>query len=61
MNGRAPKSPETGSQMSVVQNARPNFSIAIHDWRVSSTAMPATSTTTATANTPVPTRNQTSE
>ena len=61
MNGRAPKSPDTGSQVSVVQNARPNFSIASHDWRVSSTAMPATSTTTTPREHTVPSLNQRSE
>ena len=33
MKGRAPKSPETGSQMSVYQKARPNFRIDSADWR----------------------------
>jgi len=35
-NGSAPKSPDTGSQLSVRQNANPNFVIDSHDCRTSS-------------------------
>ena len=33
MNGSAPNSPETGSQVSVRQNCQPNFWIESCDWR----------------------------
>ena len=61
MNGRAPNWPATGSHTSVTQKCRPNFSIASHDWRTSSTPIPATSSTSASANSPVPSRNPRSE
>ena len=37
MNGSAPNSPATGSQMLVAQNCKPNFAIDSWDWRQSST------------------------
>ena len=39
MNGSAPNSPATGSQISVRQKLRPNFSIDSIDCRVSSNPM----------------------
>ena len=45
MNGRAPNSPETGSQMSLIQNPSPNLAIESCDCRVSSNAIAPTSTT----------------
>src|SRR5687767_65406 len=57
MNGSAPKSPTTGSQVEVVQKPRPNFWIESHDSEVRTTPMPATITTTSTAKAPVARRN----
>src|SRR6185503_2394315 len=57
MNGRAPNSPETGSQILPVQNRKPNLSIESCEVRKSSQKMPATSTTTSRAKNPVPSRN----
>src|SRR5687768_8613792 len=53
MNGSAPKSPETGSQVRVVQKRSPNSLIDSHDWRVSSTPIAATSTTSSNATEPI--------
>ena len=60
MNGRAPNSPDTGSQVSVCQNCQPNSRIERIDCRYSSTPIAATRTISSTAKTPVPTRNTTS-
>ena len=60
MNGRAPNSPETGSQTSVCQNFQPNSWMERRDWRYSSTPMPATRTMSSSANTPVPARKSSS-
>src|SRR5262249_27260631 len=57
MNDRAPNCPATGSQTSVVQNRSPNFEIDSRDSRTSSTPMPATITSTSSANAPVISRN----
>src|SRR4026207_1959556 len=57
MNGRAPNSPETGSQISVCQNWKPNFQIAMDASVYSTHASPATSPMRMTPNSPVPTRN----
>src|SRR5689334_18599556 len=54
MKGRAPNSPDTGSQTSPSQKPNPNFWIDRADSRHSSKPMPATSTTISMANTPVP-------
>src|SRR5262245_4908062 len=54
MKGRAPNSPETGSQMSLIQKLKPNFSIESIDWRQSSQPIPATIRTTSAAKAPVP-------
>ena len=57
MNGDAPNSPATGSQVEVLQKFRPNFWIESIDWRDSSKPIARTIRTSASANTPVPTRN----
>jgi hypothetical protein len=54
MNGSAPNSPATGSQICVRQNARPNFVIDSIDSRVSTTAMLTTMTSRNRAKAPVP-------
>src|SRR4029453_14783213 len=56
MNGRAPNSPATGSQILPVQNRKPNLSIESCEVRNSSQKMPATSRTQSGAKTPVPSR-----
>src|SRR5260370_3724353 len=56
MKGSAPKSPETGSHVEVVQNFRPNFEIDNADCRVNSKAIPRTISNTSAANAPVPMR-----
>ena len=57
MNGSAPNSPATGSQVSVRQKLRPNFWIESIDCRVSSNPMAQTMSTRTSANAPVPMRN----
>ena len=54
MNGRAPNSPETGSQTSLIQKLRPNFAIESWDCRASSHPIATTSRTRLNATTPVP-------
>src|SRR6266542_4307471 len=56
MKGSAPNSPDTGSQVVPRQKPRPNLAIESREWRHSSNAMPATSSTTSTPNRPVPSR-----
>src|SRR5512143_940836 len=56
MNGSAPNSPETGSQVVPFQNAKPNFSIESRDWWASTTPIPRTIRQTRTAKAPVPRR-----
>src|SRR5438874_4392248 len=56
MNGSAPNSPATGSQISVRQKLKPNFRIDGSDWRVSSTPIANTIRTTTSATAPVPIR-----
>src|SRR6266851_6330521 len=57
MNGSAPNWPATGSQVSVRQNANPNFRMDSIDWRVSSNPIAATIATTSSANAPVASLN----
>ncbi len=57
MNGSAPNSPDTGSQVWPAQNPQPNFSMARWDWRHSSAPIPPTIAMTRRANAPVPIRN----
>ena len=54
MKGRAPNSPDTGSQTSPSQKPKPNFSIVSIDCRHSSNPMPSTMTTRNAAKKPVP-------
>src|SRR5215471_9494078 len=56
MNGSAPKSPATGSQVFVRQKFRPNLAMVSFESRKSSKPIPATSRTTRSAKNPVPTR-----
>src|SRR5687768_16018277 len=56
MNGSAPKSPATGSQVVVCQKPIPNFWIDSHDSLISTTAIAPTMVRTRTANAPVPRR-----
>src|SRR5512136_2907964 len=56
MNGSAPNSPDTGSQVRPFQNPNPNFSIESRDWWASTTPMPRTTRQTRTAKAPVPRR-----
>ncbi len=56
MNGSAPNSPATGSQIFPVQNRKPNLAIERFEVRYSSQKMPATSRTTRNAKKPVPSR-----
>src|ERR1044071_5112930 len=57
MNGSAPNSPDTGSQVERVQNESPNLPIDSTDCCVSTTPMLATTRITQSANAPVPRRN----
>jgi hypothetical protein len=57
MKGRAPNSPDTGSQTSPIQKLNPNFSIDSIDCRQSSTPIATTMTTTNAAKAPVPILN----
>src|SRR5271169_693666 len=57
MKGRAPKSPETGSQVFVRQKLKPNFAIESRDSCQRTKAIPATRSTTSAAKKPVPARN----
>jgi hypothetical protein len=57
MNGRAPKSCATGSQVSVTQNPSPNSRTERIDSRNSTTPIAPTRTRTSAANAPVPTLN----
>src|SRR5256885_16754945 len=57
MNGSAPNSPATGSQVRFVQNANPNLTIERTDWRVSSKPIATTMTMTTAAIAPATTRN----
>ncbi len=57
MNGSAPNSPATGSQISVRQKLRPNLWIDSIDCRVSSNPMAHTISTRTSANAPVPILN----
>ena len=54
MNGSAPNSPATGSQVSVRQKLKPNFWIDSIDCRVSSKPIATTISTRTSANAPVP-------
>src|ERR1700682_3477521 len=54
MKGSAPNSPETGSQVDVRQNRRPNFAIERCEVRKSSKPIPTTRSTTRSAKKPVP-------
>src|SRR5512135_2451538 len=56
MNGSAPNSPDTGSQVRPVQKPKPNFSIESRDWSASTTPIPTTIRQMRTAKTPVPRR-----
>src|SRR6266850_238898 len=56
MNGSAPKSPATGSQISVRQKLKPNFSIESIDCLVSSKPIATTISTRTTPKSPVPRR-----
>src|SRR5947208_15819538 len=58
MNGSAPNSPATGSQISVRQKFIPNFWTDSTDWRASTTPIAHTRTTSRTPNVPVPIRNR---
>lgn len=53
MNGKAPKSPCTGSHALLVQNENPNARIDSSDCCHNTTAMPTTSSTTTSASAPV--------
>src|SRR5215471_20186911 len=57
MNGRAPKSPETGSQTRVFQKESPNFAIESREFLTSSYPIAATSRKIRKAKSPVPSRN----
>lgn len=52
MNGNAPNSPSTGSQVSVVQNFSPNSWIESSDSRHRTAPMATTMSTSASANDP---------
>src|SRR6185436_16787948 len=54
MNGSAPNSPDTGSQISVRQKLKPNFAIESHDWRTSSKPIATTISTSTSPKRPVP-------
>src|SRR6202521_1028621 len=56
MKGSAPNSPETGSQVDVRQNRKPNFAIDRCEVRKSWKPIPATRSTTRSAKKPVPAR-----
>src|SRR6202171_3803162 len=56
MKGSAPNSPETGSQVDVRQNRRPNFAHERCEVRKSSKPIPTTRSTTRSAKKPVPAR-----
>src|ERR1051325_10581884 len=56
MNGSAPKSPATGSQVVVCQKPSPNFWIDSHDSLISTAPIATTMAMTSTANAPVPMR-----
>src|SRR5947208_16824236 len=58
MNGSAPNSPATGSQISVRQKFIPNFWTDSTDWRASTTPIAHTRTTSRAPNVPVPMRNR---
>src|SRR5438309_1350853 len=57
MNGSAPNSPDTGSQISVRQKLRPNFWIDSIDCATSTAPIAQTMSTRTSANAPVPIRN----
>src|SRR5664279_1093150 len=57
MNGSAPKSPATGSQVFVFQKLKPNFAIERCDSLQRTSAIPVTRRTTSAAKKPVPSRN----
>src|SRR5579862_8855870 len=57
MKGRAPKSPETGSQLLAVQNPSPNFEMARREEYARTRKIPPTATRTRDATRPVPRRN----
>src|ERR1700694_2575613 len=56
MKGSAPNSPETGPQVDVRQNRRPNFAIDRCEVRKSWKPIPTTRSTTRSAKKPVPAR-----
>src|SRR5262245_35144639 len=57
MNGNAPNSPATGSQLLVPQKPSPNFCIDSVESFASVTAIATTISSSAAANAPTPTRN----
>ncbi len=56
MNGKAPNTPATGSQVLLTQKRRPNFRTDSRESQVRTAAIPATSSGTSSATTPVPNR-----
>src|SRR5215208_2624368 len=61
MNGSAPNSPATGSQLLVRQKLKPNFCSDSEESFASVTPMPMTISSSAAANTPMPRRNPRSD